>query len=429
MELLDDGSNGLKTDPPRKRGRPRKVPISAESLSVSNIVNAAVPSKRQRGRPRKIPVNTDTLDYVGAGEELGKEKLVPVLGVADAHDENKSPLRQTVGKPANTPEQTEEVNHLDGGKNLNNPGISSCNGIDNLNGKPTLMPCKSRGRPRKNPVRIEDACTNVVEDGTANSSSLRKSRGRPRRIPDKKSDVGDSCIIEDLTSIECVFTPSVNVSNIESKSSPPKKRREKLKRGPDESLSDASGDEPTYSGQKELPLVLTDGEVSCLAENAGLRKELHDLHRTDSFANASSDILQECRTDEEISAADNGNPCPERNSKASVTTANDSFGAYPSFLVKDMEAVGRHTQAVPVFYKDAVSASSNEVVSKEFIEDDIISLNAQEDVALPRVVLCLGHNGKVAWDIKWRPRNDGDANLRHRLGYLAAVLGNGSLEV
>ncbi|XP_056686446.1 uncharacterized protein [Spinacia oleracea] len=53
-----------------------------------------------------------------------------------------------------------------------------------------------------------------------------------------------------------------------------------------------------------------------------------------------------------------------------------------------------------------------------------------EDVILPRVVLCLGHDGKVAWDVKWRPPADADESVnRHRLGYLAVVLGDGSVEV
>lgn len=52
-----------------------------------------------------------------------------------------------------------------------------------------------------------------------------------------------------------------------------------------------------------------------------------------------------------------------------------------------------------------------------------------KDVALPRVVLCLAHNGKVAWDVKWRPSNACDSKCKHRMGYLAVLLGNGSLEV
>ncbi|CAA6673104.1 unnamed protein product [Spirodela intermedia] len=362
VEPLGDGNSGLISNPPRKRGRPRKVPVAADSLNVSTVVNGTVPSKRQRGRPRKIPGNTETIDYVDVGSKLDKEKLVPVLGVADAHDENKSPQRHTDGRPRNIPEQTENVDHFDGEKNLINPEIGSYDATDDLNGKTTLIPCKRRGRPRKKPVRIEDACTNVVEDGKTKSSSLRKSRGRSGRLPDKKSDVGAPCIIEDVSSIECVSTPSVNVSNIERKSSPPKKDGEKLKQGSEEYVSDANGAEPIYPDQQEFPLVVNDSEVSCLAENVEPMKELYDLPRTNSFANA-------------------------------------------------------------------VSVSSSEVVSKEFIEDDIVCLNAQNDIALPRVFLCLGHNGKVAWDVKWRPCNNGDVNFRHRLGYLAAVLGNGSLEV
>ncbi|XP_059455964.1 uncharacterized protein LOC132186150 isoform X2 [Corylus avellana] len=57
------------------------------------------------------------------------------------------------------------------------------------------------------------------------------------------------------------------------------------------------------------------------------------------------------------------------------------------------------------------------------------SCMVSNDVALPRVVLCLAHNGKVAWDVKWRPSNACDSKCKHRMGYLAVLLGNGSLEV
>lgn len=50
-------------------------------------------------------------------------------------------------------------------------------------------------------------------------------------------------------------------------------------------------------------------------------------------------------------------------------------------------------------------------------------------VSLPRVVLCLAHNGKVAWDVKWRPYNVDDDVAKHRLGHLAVLLGSGALEV
>ncbi|KAK6139900.1 hypothetical protein DH2020_026345 [Rehmannia glutinosa] len=51
------------------------------------------------------------------------------------------------------------------------------------------------------------------------------------------------------------------------------------------------------------------------------------------------------------------------------------------------------------------------------------------NVALPRLMLCLAHNGKVAWDVKWRPVNAYDSESMNVMGYLAVLLGNGALEV
>lgn len=50
------------------------------------------------------------------------------------------------------------------------------------------------------------------------------------------------------------------------------------------------------------------------------------------------------------------------------------------------------------------------------------------DVALPRLVMGLAHNGKVAWDVKWRP-SDSRVIYKHVMGHLAVLLGNGALEV
>ncbi|XP_062082661.1 uncharacterized protein LOC133788977 [Humulus lupulus] len=57
------------------------------------------------------------------------------------------------------------------------------------------------------------------------------------------------------------------------------------------------------------------------------------------------------------------------------------------------------------------------------------SSSIPNDVALPRVVLCLAHNGRVVWDLKWRPSNTNDPTCKYRMGFLAVLLGNGSLEV
>ncbi|XAR58567.1 hypothetical protein NMG60_11014014 [Bertholletia excelsa] len=64
-----------------------------------------------------------------------------------------------------------------------------------------------------------------------------------------------------------------------------------------------------------------------------------------------------------------------------------------------------------------------------FLESQASKCLIPKDIALPRVVLCLAHNGKVAWDAKWRPPSDSSTESKHRMGYLAVVLGNGALEV
>lgn len=51
------------------------------------------------------------------------------------------------------------------------------------------------------------------------------------------------------------------------------------------------------------------------------------------------------------------------------------------------------------------------------------------DVALPRMMFCLAHNGKVAWDVKWRPVDAHHPDSNYIMGYLAVLLGNGALEV
>ncbi|XP_057984863.1 uncharacterized protein LOC110640094 isoform X3 [Hevea brasiliensis] len=74
----------------------------------------------------------------------------------------------------------------------------------------------------------------------------------------------------------------------------------------------------------------------------------------------------------------------------------------------------------------AVLNSSLDNVSWDKTSD---SCSIPKDIALPRVVLCLAHNGKVAWDVKWQPCHASDSKCQHRMGYLAVLLGNGSLEV
>ncbi|XP_042023432.1 LOW QUALITY PROTEIN: general transcription factor 3C polypeptide 2-like [Salvia splendens] len=67
-------------------------------------------------------------------------------------------------------------------------------------------------------------------------------------------------------------------------------------------------------------------------------------------------------------------------------------------------------------------------------DNNITSISSSVDsipvyVALPRMVMCLAHNGKVVWDVKWRPASACFSESRNIMGYLAVLLGSGVLEV
>ncbi|XP_042440866.1 uncharacterized protein LOC122026266 isoform X1 [Zingiber officinale] len=67
-------------------------------------------------------------------------------------------------------------------------------------------------------------------------------------------------------------------------------------------------------------------------------------------------------------------------------------------------------------------------LEKTISKEETVCSSIAQGLTLPRVVFCLAHNGKVAWDVKWRPTN-GNTTSKECMGYLAVLLGNGSLEV
>ena len=63
--------------------------------------------------------------------------------------------------------------------------------------------------------------------------------------------------------------------------------------------------------------------------------------------------------------------------------------------------------------------AASENVTQRFLGSFLIS----KDVALSRVVLCLAHNGKVAWDVKWRPSNASESKCKLCMDYLSEEMG------
>ncbi|XP_041024907.1 uncharacterized protein LOC121265365 isoform X2 [Juglans microcarpa x Juglans regia] len=111
--------------------------------------------------------------------------------------------------------------------------------------------------------------------------------------------------------------------------------------------------------------------------------------------------------------------CRRLKNKKRTRSCSDDTSPLLLELIEDMgSSVVNQIQAEPAAN---VNFSHND--SLEISSADCLIPN---DVALPRVVFCLAHNGKVAWDAKWRPS---DACDSIKMGYLAVLLGNGSLEV
>ncbi|KAK6944015.1 hypothetical protein RJ641_025117 [Dillenia turbinata] len=75
------------------------------------------------------------------------------------------------------------------------------------------------------------------------------------------------------------------------------------------------------------------------------------------------------------------------------------------------------------------AVSNSTVAANASLGFDPPSSPIPKDVTLPRLVFCLAHNGKVAWDVKWRPLTTNDSQCKNLMGYLAVLLGNGALEV
>ncbi|XP_057777850.1 uncharacterized protein LOC130996573 isoform X2 [Salvia miltiorrhiza] len=93
----------------------------------------------------------------------------------------------------------------------------------------------------------------------------------------------------------------------------------------------------------------------------------------------------------------------------------------------------RHCQQGQPPLVDPLTLASFSLDSKR-PDNDIASISSfanpiPVNVALPRMMMCLAHNGKVVWDVKWRPVSACFAESRNILGYLAVLLGSGSLEV
>ncbi|KAH7553387.1 hypothetical protein JRO89_XS12G0006200 [Xanthoceras sorbifolium] len=265
-------------------------------------------------------------------------------------------------------------------------------------------PKKPRGRPRKKP--IDESFDGVA---TKKSTQLKRPRGRPRKKPISESSDdldGNDQFVHALTTqypedsdellaiervSECTQEDTVQ-KNCGKKQKVPKK----------EALPSNSAVEIPRSSRK-----LTSKDAA--QKNRGKKLK---VSKTEALPSNSAVEIPITR---------------KLTSKESAGKSTDDICLSPMTQNKDQGSSITNYQIENNSAKDF--SECNNILGDAISDITLASCSVPKDIALPRLVLCLAHNGKVAWDVKWRPYNAKDSKSKQRMGYLAVLLGNGSLEV
>ncbi|KAL0374914.1 UNVERIFIED_CONTAM: hypothetical protein Sradi_3407100 [Sesamum radiatum] len=154
------------------------------------------------------------------------------------------------------------------------------------------------------------------------------------------------------------------------------------------------------------------------------------LHSSDAVGNASKHVYDEdsVRTHKDSSCLDHPNALmlagPKGRGNNAKAQKEDQVHNNDLHVLRQCE----HGQSTLVNQPACAGAEKN-VTCNDSCDPSTSKISIPLDVALPRMMLCLAHNGKVVWDLKWQPVNASDPESMKIMGYLAVLLGNGALEV
>ncbi|KAL3582867.1 hypothetical protein D5086_017199 [Populus alba] len=266
-----------------------------------------------------------------------------------------------------------------------------------------------KGRPRKRPIE-ESPCNEATE-----LISAKRPKGRPRKKPIEESPSNEA--------VEEILAP-VNEAT--------KENLAQVKRGgrPRKNPTNESLDSLDSSNQyvqalsveypQDSPGLLSIEGISQNSQDEA--KQKHTVKFTKQLFDCNTNLKATAQSRRLNSNARKGSDsgdvaCPLlliHNEDDNVSLDINSTSSTVNYQTH--ENSGLNT-AMPAYGSDNVSLDINP------------NSSIPKDADLPRVVLCLAHNGKVAWDVKWQPCNAPLSKFQHRMGYLAVLLGNGSLEV
>jgi hypothetical protein len=115
--------------------------------------------------------------------------------------------------------------------------------------------------------------------------------------------------------------------------------------------------------------------------------------------------------------------------KARSKVIDDTGVLVPENIVEKSESCMDIVAANDMIRKDTGSIGIRTKSLAAALAVDETSIVPTAEFGLPRMVLCLAHDGEIAWDVKWQPLTEKDLRNQHRLGFLAVLLGDGSMQV
>ncbi|XP_027936826.1 uncharacterized protein LOC114191681 isoform X2 [Vigna unguiculata] len=486
----DGGANDKSTQIKKPKGRPRKNPmvVAVDDMNCDEEDGGAndksMLMKRPRGRPRKNPMVV-AVDDMNCDEEDGgandksmlmkrprgrPRKNSTVTAVGDANCE----IQDIPALAVQSPENSTEFLTLDWNHEKNEEILPKNDG--GTNDKLTKIK-RPRGRPRKNSIviAVEDMNCEIQNKAACdvqvaqNSTQFRASDGnlenneklitykrkngakeneesgeksvltkRLRRRPNSNSkgatvddpNCGNKSMplhIQNAEDSAEYLSPDMTLDNCNEKLAQRPKGHESnsigaMPNGPNCENEPTSHDVQVPEDSAEFLSLIGEmtNDPNCENERTLDVKVPEDsaefLSRDVAHDNCNKHALQQCSVTK------------QRHTKEAVSASNTfSTTVVKNSGLKINHREGRCDQDIsqPLQYDNE---ANYQLCSTSELEAAPTTSSIQEDVTLPRVVSCLAHNGKVAWDVKWRPTNISDS-CKHRMGYLAVVLGNGSLEV
>uniref|UniRef100_A0A453FZ39 Uncharacterized protein n=1 Tax=Aegilops tauschii subsp. strangulata TaxID=200361 RepID=A0A453FZ39_AEGTS len=457
----------VESAPKKGRGRPRKIPIDKIKCppdtewteDTSRALICCTKPKKKRGRPRKYPLPSSSKHVSGTDTEFERET---------GYTESNSNLslvavdsRETISNdPAHSVENHLPYGHSNLTSELCSISMLRCDG--NVHTGPTLedsslpmhIAAKSngeessgsrrRGRPRRKTLSNTNSCLFV--SGTESSKAAATITNSDNPMALTKSD--GEAIASDLASIgslRChIGKCNVNMSAASSDATPPThglcNANYKEKSSVQQTTPQPNDNVASVQNCKKELIVYTRrrvrGPTKKPASNEtcslALSGDAQKTERTSTYIMPNNNL----------SSVENpkllGSSISEdMANEAGLVGCKSALANHEVVEMNDSEAANK---VVPVPSENSaqiIVVEDTEVVpSKESSKNDIITCAENSNfsaipkgIHLPRVVLCLAHNGKVAWDIKWKPPLPNQSEQKSHLGFLAVLLGSGSLEV